>query len=117
MLPNPTVFDFKLRRISAPPTKRSVILIVSPVLSLMIDQVSDLKSRGVQAAILSGNRDVDPKFIATESHVQEGNFSHLYSCPEAIVSADRWRQMLLKTPPSEQVVAVVIDEAHCVYKW
>ena len=113
----PYLFDFKLRRISAPRIKRSVILVVSPLLSLMIDQVSDLKSRGVQAAILSGNHDVDPKFIATESHVQEGKFSHLYSCPETIISADRWRQMLLKTPLSEQVVAVVIDEAHCVYKW
>ena len=70
----------------------------------MIDQVSDLKSRGVQAAILSGNRDVDPKFIATESHIQVGKFSHLYSYPEAI---DRWRQMLLKAPLSEQVVACI----------
>ena len=113
----PYLFDFKLGRISAAPDKHSVILIISPLLSLMVNQVSDLKSRGVQAGILSGNPDVNPSFIATESHVKEGRFSHLYSCPEAIVSADRWRQLLADKPLSEQVVAIVIDEAHCVYKW
>ena len=114
---SPYMFDFKLGRISAASFKRSIIVIVSPLLSLMIDQVTDLKSRGVQAAILSGNHDVDPSFIATESDVKEGKYSHLYSCPETIVSADRWRQMLADKPLSEQVVAIVIDEAHCVYKW
>ena len=94
----PYLFDFKLGRISAASFKRSIILIVSPLLSLMIDQVTDLKSRGVQAAILSGNHDVDPSFIATES---EGKYSHLYSCPETIVSADRWWQMLADKPLSK----------------
>ena len=84
--------DFKLERISAAPDKHSVILLISILLSLMVNQMCDLKSRGVQAGILSGNPDVNPSYIATEIHVKEGKFSHLYSCPEAIVSADNWRQ-------------------------
>ena len=111
------LFDFKLGCISAASFKHSIISIVSPLHFLTTDQVTDLKYRGVQAAILSGNHDVDPSFIATESDVKEGKYSHLYSCPEAIVSADRWRQMLADKPLSEQVVAIVIDEAHCAYKW
>ena len=88
----PYIFDFKLGRVNAPPVKRSVVLIVSPLVSLMIDQVSDLKSRGVQAAVLSGNQDVEPKFTATENDVQQGKFTHLYTSPEAIVNVNRWRR-------------------------
>ena len=79
--------------------------------------MSELKTRGVQAAILSGNRDVEPRLAATEADVQAGKFTHLYTSPEAVIGVDRWRRMLAENPLSEQVVAVVIDEAHCVYKW
>ena len=113
----PYVFDFKLGRVGASPNKHSVVLIVCPLVSLMVDQVSELKTRGIQAAILSGNRDVEPRLTATETDVQAGKFTHLYTSPEAVIGVDRWRRMLVESPLSEQVVAVVIDEAHCVYKW
>ena len=45
----PYVFDYKME------TDSSVVLVVSPLVSLMIDQVRSLKTRGVPAAILSGN--------------------------------------------------------------
>ena len=107
------VFDFKLGRLSAPPAKRSVVLIVSPLVSLMIDQICDLRSRGVHAAILSGNRNVGPNFTVTETDIQHGKFNLLYSSPECIVDTDRWHRMLLASPLSEQVVAVVVDEVYC----
>ena len=110
----PYVFDFKLGRVGTSPNMHSVVLIVCPLVSLMVDQVSELKTRGIQAAILSGNRDVEPRLTATETDVQEEKFTHLYTSPEAVIGVDRWR---LESPLSEQVIAVVIDEAHCVYKW
>ena len=88
----PYVFDFKLGRVGAPPNKHSVVLIVCPLISLMVDQVSELKTRGVQAAILSGNRDVEPRLAATEADVQAGKFTHLYTSPEAVIGVDRWRR-------------------------
>ena len=39
-----------------------------------------------------------------------------FSAPEAIVDSECWRETLLK-PLCHQVVAIVINEAHCVYKW
>ena len=48
--------DYKLGRIESPLPQRSVVVVVvvSPLVSLMVDQVTSLRLRGVSAAILSG---------------------------------------------------------------
>ena len=46
--------------------------------------------------------------------MQLGAYRLLFSAPEAIVC---WRELLLEQPLCHQVVAVVVDEAYCVYKW
>ena len=113
----PFLLDVKLGRTRLPSCERSVVLVVSPLVSLMVDQVSSLQKRGVSAGILSGNRGVDKKLVATEGDVVEGKFRLLYSAPEAIVSSIQWKQLLLVPPLTTCVVAVTVDEAHCVYKW
>ena len=113
----PFVFDYKLGRTNAPPDQRSVVLVVSPLVSLMVDQVSALQSAGICAAILSGNKGVDKQLLATESEVKMGKFCLLFSAPEAIIVSDRWRELLMEEPLLNQIVALAIDEAHCVYKW
>ena len=54
----PFMFDFKLKRTGPPRVERSVVLVLSPLVSLMVDQVSGLQKRGVSAAILSGNKGI-----------------------------------------------------------
>ena len=113
----PFVFDHKFGRVSLPPHKRSVCLIVSPLLSLMINQVTSLRKVGVGAAILSGNKGIDSSLLSTSKDIQLGAYRLLFSAPEAIVDNECWRELLLEQPLCHQVVAVVVDEAHCVYKW
>eukprot|EP00731_Ephydatia_muelleri_P033458 Em0030g15a len=86
----------------------------------MVDQVSGLQKRGVNAAILSGNADanvsfvivcanVDKELIASERQVSLGHFQLLYHSPEAILGTDTlWRQLLVSPPLSETVVAVAV---------
>ena len=94
-----------------------MVLVISPLVSLMVDQVSNLQARGVSAGILSGNIGVDKKLVASENDVRGGRLRLLFSAPEAVVGTDKWKNMLLDSPISKQIVAVAVDEAHCVYKW
>ncbi len=71
----PFIFDMKLNRISSPLSEGSI----------MVDQVTSLHDRGVSAGILSGNKGVDKKFLASEKDVLEDKFRLLYSAPEAII--------------------------------
>ena len=117
MLPVLTyLFDHNRGRIGAPEAKLSVVIIVSPLVSLMIDHVSSLLSRGISAAILSGNSGVEKKYLANKGDIMTGRYRLLYSCSDAIVVSERWKQLLLEPPLSDTVVTVAVDEAHCVYK-
>ena len=113
----PFLFDFKLDKTKSSLTDRSVVVVLSPLVSLMVDQVSSLQSRGVSAAIFSGNAGVDQKLVASDKDVCAGKYRLLFTAPEAIVGSSKWKQLLLETPLRNQVVALVVDEAHCVYKW
>ena len=41
----------------------------------------------------------------------------MYMSPEALITDERWRDMLLSPVYSEHLVGLVVDEAHCVKKW
>ena len=113
----PFVFDYSLgctQDLSA----RSLVIVVSPLRSLMIDQVTSLRKRGVSAAILSGHDGIDKSLLATDSDlVIPGKYSLVFSAPEAIVGSAKWRERLLTTPLNDRIVAVAVDEVHCVSKW
>ena len=113
----PFLFDHKLGRVSLSPNKRSVVLVVSPLMSLMSNQVITLRESGVGAAILSGNKGIDSCFLSTVKDIKSGSHRFLFSAPEAIIDSDCWRELLLDHPLCNQIIAIVIDEAHCVFKW
>ena len=49
--------------------------------------------------------------------VKKGQFQLLYISPESLLRNPQWRELLLSKMYSENLVALVIDEAHCVTKW
>ena len=106
----PFLFDNKLGRQPG----SSLVIVISPLISLMVDQVVSLRSRGVKAAIVTGGDGVRAEFIASEDDLKSASL--LYCAPEAILGS-RWRGEIEASPVSSRVVAVVVDEAHCVSKW
>ena len=88
---------------------KPMILVVSPLIALMRDQVASLKAKGVKATYLSYcSHDQE------QSAIVDGEFSHLFTSPEAILQVPKWRKFLLST---DDLIAIAIDEAHCIVKW
>ena len=111
----PFVFDYKLELVSA--SKRSVVVVVAPLVALMVDQVQSLRAKGVEAAIVSsGGREgrVAGDLLASEDTLDSASL--LFCSPEALLQ-DRWLDALEKQGFSNRVRAVIVDEAHCVSKW
>ena len=69
----PFLFDYKLGRVSLPLNKHSVVLVVSPLVFLMSNQVVTLREGGVGAAILSGNKGIDNCLLTTAKDIKSGS--------------------------------------------
>ncbi len=69
----PFLFDAKFGRIMSPPSNRSVVVVISPLVSLMINQVRQLCDDGVAAYILSGNTDFDRYGCLCDSQLSQGS--------------------------------------------
>lgn len=91
--------------------RRGVGLVISPLISLMQDQVSALKEVGVSAAYLNSTLS---SFEAEniENAVCHGDLDLLYIAPERLKKA-RTLEMLQRS----ELALIAIDEAHCVSQW
>ena len=110
----PFVYDYKASTSSDRRECSSLVIVVSPLISLMIDQVASLRRRGVNSAIISSGSGVEKELLATDDDIASCNL--LFCVPEVLVSS-KWRETLGMPVIAERVVAVVVDEAHCVSKW
>ncbi len=88
-----------------------VTLVISPLLSLMKDQVDALRANSIPAAYL--NSTLTSKQIQEIEHqLLEGSIKLLYIAPERLASKS-FRELLEKLIIS----LVAIDEAHCISEW
>lgn len=87
-------------------------VVISPLQSLMKDQVDNLAERGIADAVtINGMLDPISRSLAIQ-RVQDGDASLLYIAPEMLRSNTIERILL-----SRHVVRFVIDEAHCFSSW
>eukprot|EP00051_Salpingoeca_urceolata_P021691 m.342511 g.342511 ORF g.342511 m.342511 type:complete len:1293 (-) comp19846_c0_seq1:27-3905(-) len=87
-----------------------VTLVVSPLISLMEDQVLSLTQSGISACFL-GSAQTDPD---ARANVQAGKYQIVYLTPEGIENS---RGMLEKLHATKGVGLIAVDEAHCVSAW
>ena len=80
----------------------------------MVNQVTNLKLRGVSTAIMSGSDKISKNLQATQKDLK--NCSLLFSVPEAVLG-HKWSNSIENPDVADRIVAVVIDGAHCVSKW
>ena len=86
-------------------------IVISPLISLMQDQVTALRTSGIPAAFLNSSLD-EETYRATLQQVYRGEVRILYAAPER-----------LETPSLQNIAhelpisMVTVDEAHCVSQW
>ena len=86
-------------------------IVVSPLISLMKDQVDALRANGVNAAMYNSNLNTaEAREVLEQLH--GGQLDLLYVAPERMM-----RPGFLHSLESMQLALIAIDEAHCVSQW
>ena len=87
-----------------------VAIVVSPLISLMKDQVDALQANGIAAEAMNSNNDEYANRIIRERCLR-GEIKILYISPERLMGEISWLQQ------NAHVSMFAIDEAHCVSQW
>lgn len=94
------------------PDFKPFVVIVSPLVSLMQDQVAALRDKGFKASLCVSHRD-----RVLESDPCALQSVYIFASPEGLLGTDHWRTTILSDTFRENILVLVIDEAHCAAKW
>jgi ATP-dependent DNA helicase RecQ len=95
--------------------REGLTVVVSPLVSLMQDQVRQLQPRGIPAACLHRGLPLDEQ-RALRRALEERRLRLLYLAPERL-RVEGTRQLLEESLHSGGLVALAVDEAHCISAW
>ena len=87
------------------------VVVVSPLIALMQDQVAQLTQMGIPSALLNSSLS-KPRQAQVINEATEGKYRLLYLSPERLAAVDT-SQWLRRVPVS----FFAIDEAHCISEW
>ncbi|MFQ5569981.1 MAG: ATP-dependent DNA helicase RecQ [Rhodothermales bacterium] len=91
--------------------REGLTLVISPLIALMQDQVTQLNARGIPAAFINSTlsaRDIDQRWTDAEF----GRYRLLYLAPERLQS-----EVFLARAGRLEVSLLAVDEAHCISEW
>lgn len=88
-----------------------VTLVISPLISLMKDQVEGLNQAGLHAAYLNSSLTLG-QYRKALSYAREGRYPIIYVAPERLLTEE-----FLDFAVHTSVSMVAVDEAHCVSQW
>lgn len=92
---------------------KGITIVVSPLISLMQDQVSSLKENGVPAEFLNSSLEFS-EYLETVKKLKNGEIKIVYVSPEGLASD---KMMGIFHECSMPINCITIDEAHCVSEW
>jgi len=94
--------------------REGLAIVVSPLISLMKDQVDTLVGNGVSAAYYNSGMSSEARAEVTRG-IRDGRYRMLYVAPERLVGDGG--DGFLKLLESKPVSFIAVDEAHCISQW
>ena len=88
-----------------------ITLIISPLISLMQDQVKALNEVGVNAAFINSSLS-EKELNDTFKNAYKGHYKIIYVAPERLMS-----EGFISFAKSVEISMVTVDEAHCISQW
>ena len=88
-----------------------IAIVISPLISLMQDQVTALNDMGIGASCINSFM-TDSQIAQVYSEAREGRFKLLYIAPERLESYD-----FIGFVRNVMISTVTVDEAHCISQW
>lgn len=89
---------------------KQFVLVISPLVAVMKEQVTFLRSKGISAAYIGED-------TVSDQSIKDGNVAYIYGSPEAIVGDAKWREVWASSLFRERTGYIVVDEAHTVIQW
>ncbi|XP_073065835.1 ATP-dependent DNA helicase Q-like 4A isoform X2 [Primulina eburnea] len=95
-----------------------ITLVISPLVSLIQDQIMHLLQANIPAAYLNANMDwSEQQEILRELNSDYCKYKLLYVTPEKVAKSDVLLRHLESLHARDSLARIVIDEAHCVSQW
>ena len=88
-----------------------VTIVISPLISLMQDQVKALNEAGIAAAFINSSLS-EREYFETLRNAEAGCYKILYAAPERLLV-----QSFLELADRIRISMVTVDEAHCISQW
>lgn len=95
---------------------RGTTIVISPLISLMQDQVQHLLDKNIRAGMVSSKGTASERKQTVELF-RSGQLDLVYLSPEMVNASLQIQNIISRLNSNQQLARIVVDEAHCVSSW